>query len=198
MYELVNTAPCDVELTDTSEIFDECRKRSPPNEENVSLIKKQEAEETLNVVFSPQFHIVMISTNKGLDIYFCGRMNRIKFRSPSTIAEWIVRQLENYESYIGEYEDIADSVEKQAKTNRMTQLAIKATFSNAMKQYPNVRYEFFEQVKRMRIGITLPNGQKTMIYSYYATFRQRLHEQINELKKYIDSTSDSNTKQLNS
>jgi hypothetical protein len=106
------------------------------------------------------------------------------------IVKWIIRQKENFDTYLNEWETVVKTISKKVKTNNMALLAIKATFSDAMKDYPNIKYMFIEQKRRVRIKVHLPNNKLGLyIDAWWGSYKQRLPEQIEELKLLIEAHS---------
>ena len=106
------------------------------------------------------------------------------------IAKWIIRQKENFDTYLNEWESIIKIISKKVKTNNMALLAIKATFSDAMKDYPNIKYMYIEQKRRLRIKVNLPNNKLGVyIDAWWGSYKQRLPEQIEDLKILIEAHS---------
>ena len=103
------------------------------------------------------------------------------------IVKWIIRQKENFDTYLNEWETVVKTISKKVKTNNLALLAIKATFSDAMKDYPNIKYMFIEQKRRVRIKVHLPNNKLGLyVDAWWGSYKQRLPEQIKELKLLID------------
>jgi hypothetical protein len=103
------------------------------------------------------------------------------------IAKWIIRQKVNFDTYLNEWETVIKTISKKVKTNNLALLAIKATFSDAMKDYPNIKYTFIEQKRRVRIKVHLPNNKLGLyVDAWWGSYKQRLPEQIEELKLLID------------
>jgi hypothetical protein len=72
------------------------------------------------------------------------------------------------------------------KTNRMSMLAIKAIFTEAMKDYHDIQYDFIEQKRRLRICVFLPNSRLGVyIDAWWGSYKQRLPKQIDDLKQLI-------------
>lgn len=106
------------------------------------------------------------------------------------IAKWIIRQKENFDTYLNEWETVVKTISKKVKTNNMALLAIKATFSDAMKDYPNIKYMYIEQKRRLRIKVNLPNNKLGVyIDAWWGSYKQRLPEQIEDLKILIEAHS---------
>ena len=103
------------------------------------------------------------------------------------IVKWIIRQKVNFDTYLNEWETVVKTISKKVKTNNLALLAIKATFSDAMKDYPNIKYMFIEQKRRVRIKVHLPNNKLGLyVDAWWGSYKQRLPEQIKELKLLID------------
>ena len=106
------------------------------------------------------------------------------------IVKWIIRQKVNFDTYLNEWETVVKTISKKVKTNNLALLAIKATFSDAMKDYPNIKYTFIEQKRRVRIKVHLPNNKLGLyVDAWWGSYKQRLPEQIKELKLLIEAHS---------
>lgn len=147
--------------------------------------------ETLTVVFSPWCKMVLENKHKALQMSLMDKLMtvyQIKYRNPEILAKWIVRQKQDFELYMTEWNNIVDAVAKKDKTNRMALLAIKAIFKEAMKDCPMVKYDLIEQSRRVRIRVEIPNSNLGVnIYAYYGSYKKRLPEQIESLKQLLDT-----------
>lgn len=111
------------------------------------------------------------------------------------VAMWIIRQKENYENYLDEWNSVMKAVSKKAKGNRMSMLAIKAIFTEAMKEYPNLCYDLEEQKRRVRIRVKLPDSKLGVIIdAWWGSYKKRLPEQIEDLKVLIEVHSKTHIK----
>ena len=111
------------------------------------------------------------------------------------VAMWIIRQKENYENYLDEWNSVMKAVSKKAKGNRMSMLAIKAIFTEAMKEYPNLYYDLEEQKRRVRIRVKLPDSKLGVIIdAWWGSYKKRLPEQIEDLKVLIEVHSKTHIK----
>ena len=114
-------------------------------------------------------------------------MLSIRMNKPEDVIQWIIRQKQNFENYTDEWNAIIKTTSKKAKGNRMSMLAIKAIFSESMKEYPNLEYAFIEQKRRLRIRIKLPDSKLGVIIdAWWGSYKQRLPEQIEDLKQLIE------------
>ena len=119
----------------------------------------------------------------------------IRMNKAEDVAMWIIRQKENIESYLEEWDTAIKTASKKNKGNRMSMLAIKAIFSEAMKEYPNLVYDFMEQKRRLRIWVKLPNSKLGVyIDAWWGSYKKRLPEQIEDLKVLIEAHSKTNLK----
>lgn len=105
------------------------------------------------------------------------------------IALWIIRQKEKLTDYMNEWQTLLMNIAKKNKSEQMAFLAIKAIFTEAMKDYPNVKYMIIQQQqKRARITITIPDTNLGInIYAWWGSYKQTLHNQIESLKKLLDT-----------
>ena len=102
------------------------------------------------------------------------------------IAALIFHQKIKLNSYLTEWGNVLCSVSKMTKRNRMAFLGIKAIFSEAMKDYPHVQYEFVEQQRRARILVRIPDSNLGVyIDGWWGSYKQKLPEQIAGLKQLI-------------
>ena len=119
----------------------------------------------------------------------------IRMGKAEEVAMWIIRQKEKFESYLEEWDTVIKTASKKNKGNRMSMLAIKAIFSEAMKEYPNLVYDFMEQKRRLRIWVKLPNSKLGVyIDAWWGSYKKRLPEQIEDLEVLIEAHSKTNLK----
>lgn len=110
----------------------------------------------------------------------------IQTNKAEDIAMWIIRQKQNFERYLDEWNTVIRTASKKNKGNRMSMLAIKAIFSEAMKEYPDLCYDFMEQKRRVRIRVKLPDSKLGVIIdAWWGSYKERLPEQIEDLKVLI-------------
>ena len=111
------------------------------------------------------------------------------------VALWIIRQKQNLDKYMEDWDAVLDKACKKAKSNRMAYLSIRAIFTEAMKEYPQVKYEFVEQKRRARIKVIIPNTHLgVFIDAWWGSYRERLPKQIESLKLIIEAHSKSTLK----
>ena len=111
------------------------------------------------------------------------------------VALWMIRQKQNLDKYMEDWNVVLDKACKKTKSNRMAYLSIRAIFSEAMKDYPQVKYEFVEQKRRARIKVMIPNTHLgVFLDAWWGSYRERLPKQIESLKLIIETHSKSTLK----
>ena len=104
------------------------------------------------------------------------------------IAMWMIRQKINIDKYMEGWYEVLNKACKKAKGNRMALLAIKAIFTDAMKDYPDIKYEIIEQKRRARIRVTLPKGRLgVFLDAWWGSYKEKLPPQIESLKILIEA-----------
>ena len=104
------------------------------------------------------------------------------------IAMWMIRQKLNINRYLEGWNDVLNKACKKAKGNRMALLAIRAIFADAMKDYPDTKYEIIEQKRRARIRVTLPKGRLgVFLDAWWGSYKEKLPPQIESLKILIEA-----------
>lgn len=108
------------------------------------------------------------------------------------IALWMIRQKQNLEKYMENWNAVLEQAYKEAKSKRMACIAIRAIITEAMKDYPHVKYEFVEQKRRVRIKVMIPNTHLgVFLDAWWGSYRERLPRQIESLKLIIETHSKS-------
>lgn len=106
------------------------------------------------------------------------------------VALWMIRQKQNLDKYMEGWGAELDEACKKAKNNRMAYLAIRAIFTEAMKDYPQVKYKFVEQKRRARIKVMIPDTHLGVyIDAWWGSYRESLPRQIESLKLIIETHS---------
>lgn len=158
------------------------------NKRNIFLKRLVEG---LNVKLSPTFQLrleliyyrldILINGKKAADIY----IGSIK---PEDIAMWVIRMKQNFCNYLQEWETQVRKSAKKIKKNRIDFLAIKAIFEEAMKEYPEVKYEMIMMSRKTKIEVKIPNTNFRMrLDGWWHSYKECLPRQIDELKALIDS-----------
>ena len=113
------------------------------------------------------------------------------------VALWMIRQKQNLEKYLESWDAVLENACKKAKSNRMAYLGIRAKFTEAMKDYPEVKYVFLEQKRRARIRVMIPDTHLGVyIDAWWGSYKERLPKQIESLKLLLNVHSKSNLKEF--
>ena len=108
------------------------------------------------------------------------------------VALWMIRQKQNLEKYLESWDAVLENACKKAKSNRMAYLGIRAKFTEAMKDYPEVKYVFLEQKRRARIKVMIPDTHLGVyIDAWWGSYKDRLPKQIESLKLILAAHSKS-------
>ena len=108
------------------------------------------------------------------------------------VALWMIRQKQNLEKYLESWDAVLENACKKAKSNRMAYLGIRAKFTEAMKDYPEVKYVFLEQKRRARIKVMIPDTHLGVyIDAWWGSYKERLPKQIESLKLILAAHSKS-------
>lgn len=109
------------------------------------------------------------------------------------IALWMIRQKQNLEKYMEGWDAVLEKACKRAKSNRIAFLGIRAIFTEAMKEYPRVKYEIIEQKRRARIKVMIPNTHLGVnIDAWWGSYKESLPKQIESLKLLLKAHKKSN------
>ena len=121
----------------------------------------------------------------------------LKSFKANDIALWMIRQKQNLEDYMKCWDAVLKKAYKKTKSNHMAFLGIKAIFSEAMKDYPKVKYVLIEQKRRARIRVMIP-GTHLGVYldGWWGSYKEKLPQQIDSLKLLLDAHSKSNLTQF--
>jgi hypothetical protein len=108
------------------------------------------------------------------------------------VALWLIRQKQRLEQYMAGWDAVLSQACKKAKSNRMAFLGIRAIFTEAMKDYPRVKYQIIEQKRRARIKVMIPNTHLGVyLDAWWGSYMERLPQQIESLKQILDVHSKS-------
>ncbi len=112
----------------------------------------------------------------------------LKSYNAEDIAMWMIRQKLNIDRYMEGWNDVLNKACKKTKGNHMALLAIRAIFTDAMKDYTDIKYEIIEQKRRARIRVTLPKGRLgVFIDAWWGSYKEKLSPQIESLKILIEA-----------
>lgn len=108
------------------------------------------------------------------------------------IALWIIRQKQHLEKYMQGWDAVLSKACKKAKSNRLAYLAIRAIFTDAMKDYPRLKYVIVEQRQRAKIKVMIPHTHLGVyLYAWWGSYKKQLPQQIESLKKILEVHSKS-------
>ena len=104
------------------------------------------------------------------------------------VAMWMIRQKQKIDSYMEKWDEVLNKACKKAKGKHMALLAIRAIFTDAMKDYTDIKYEIIEQKRRARIRVTLPKGcLGVFLDAWWGSYKEKLPPQIESLKILIEA-----------
>ena len=108
------------------------------------------------------------------------------------VALWMIRQKQHLEKYMEGWDAVLSQACKKAKSNRLAFLGIRAMITEAMKDYPRVKYQIIEQKRRARIKVMIPNTHLGVyLDAWWGSYRDSLPRQIESLRKILDIHSKS-------
>jgi uncharacterized protein with HEPN domain len=117
----------------------------------------------------------------------------LKSYKAEDVALWMIRQKRHLEKYMEGWDAVLSQACKKAKSNRMAFLAIRVIFTEAMKDYPRIKYAIVEQKQRAKIMVKIPHTHLGVtLYAWWSSYREELPKQIESLKQIIDTHSKSN------
>ena len=108
------------------------------------------------------------------------------------VALWLIRQKQHFEQYMEGWDAVLSQACKKAKSNRMAFLGIRAMITEAMQDYPRVKYQIIEQKRRARVKVMIPNTHLGVyLDGWWGSYRDSLPRQIESLRKILDVHSKS-------
>ena len=144
----------------------------------------------LNVRLSSAVCLHVGRTARGLSITVNESAPMFMYINPGNAANvvmWVIRQKQNLNLYLQEWEELFKESAKTIKGKRMAFLAIQAIFTEAMKDYPQLRYEIVEQKRRARIKVKIPNSNLGVcLDGWWGKYKEQLPKQIESLKALIE------------
>ena len=117
----------------------------------------------------------------------------LKLYRAEDVALWMIRQKQHLEKYMEGWDAVLSKACKKAKSNRLAFLGIRAIFTDAMKDYPRIKYTIIEQKQRAKIMVKIPHTHLGVtLYAWWSSYREELPKQIESLKQIIDTHCKSN------
>jgi len=112
----------------------------------------------------------------------------LKSYSAANVALWMIRQKQNLEKYMNDWDVVLELAYKKAKIDHMAFLGIRAIFTEAMKDYPKLKYAVIEQKRRAKIVVNIPDTNLGVyIYAWWGSYKKQLPQQIESLKLLLDT-----------
>ena len=119
----------------------------------------------------------------------------LKSYTAANVALWMIRQKQNLEKYMEDWEVVLDLAYKKAKIDHLAFLGIRAIFTEAMKDYPRLKYAVIEQKRRAKIAVNIPETNLGVyIYAWWGSYKKQLPQQIESLKVLLDTHRKSSIK----
>lgn len=112
----------------------------------------------------------------------------LKYYRAEDIALWMIRQKQKLDEYIEAWDAVLAYACKKVKIDHMAFLGIRAIFTEAMKDYPRLKYVIVEQKRRARIRVKIPNTDLGVyIDAWWGSYKEKLPKQIESLKLLLDA-----------
>jgi hypothetical protein len=119
----------------------------------------------------------------------------LKYYRAENIALWMIRQKQKLNEYIEAWDAVLAYACKKVKIDHMAFLGIRAIFTEAMKDYPRIKFAVIEQKRRAKIMVNIPNTDLGVyIYAWWGSYKKQLPEQIESLKVLLDAHRKSSLK----
>ncbi len=119
----------------------------------------------------------------------------LKYYRAEDIALWMIRQKQKLDEYIEAWDAVLAYACKKVKIDHMAFLGIRAIFTEAMKNYPRIKFAVIEQKRRAKIMVNIPNTDLGVyIYAWWGSYKKQLPEQIESLKVLLDAHRKSSLK----
>jgi hypothetical protein len=104
------------------------------------------------------------------------------------IALWMIRQKQRLDEYMNDWDAELQSAYKKLKIDHIAFLGIRAIFTDAMKDYPRLKFAVIEQKRRAKIMVHIPDTDLGVyIYAWWGSYKKQLPQQIESLKRLIDA-----------
>ncbi|MDO4510202.1 MAG: hypothetical protein Q4B68_00100 [Bacteroidales bacterium] len=112
---------------------------------------------------------------------------QIRCHTAQDVVDWLVMQQGLLDSYIEEWEPLHLSIAKCMKKNKLGAFHAQSMFEEAMKDYPDVKYLFKVQKRRLRVKVFLPESQLGVyLFAWWRSYERNFPTQIEALKKLVD------------
>ena len=112
----------------------------------------------------------------------------LKYYRAEDIALWMIRQKQKLNEYIEAWDAVLAYACKKVKIDHMAFLGIRAIFTEAMKDYPRIKFAVIEQKRRAKIMVNIPHTNLGVyIYAWWGSYKEKLPKQIESLKLLLDA-----------
>ena len=112
----------------------------------------------------------------------------LKYYRAEDIALWMIRQKQKLDEYIEAWDAVLAYACKKVKIDHMAFLGIRAIFTEAMKDYPRIKFAVIEQKRRAKIMVNIPNTDLGVyIYAWWGSYKEKLPKQIESLKLLLNA-----------
>lgn len=112
----------------------------------------------------------------------------LKYYRAEDIALWMIRQKQKLDEYIEAWDAVLAYACKKVKIDHMAFLGIRAIFTEAMKDYPRIKFAVIEQKRRAKIMVNIPHTNLGVyIYAWWGSYKEKLPKQIESLKLLLDA-----------
>ena len=112
----------------------------------------------------------------------------LKYYRAEDIALWMIRQKQKLDEYIEAWDAVLAYACKKVKIDHMAFLGIRAIFTEAMKDYPRLKYVVIEQKRRAKIMVNIPHTNLGVyIYAWWGSYKEKLPKQIESLKLLLNA-----------
>jgi hypothetical protein len=143
----------------------------------------------LMVKLSPAFTLYAERVHSSLQLTINDKnytVMYLKSYRAETVALWIIRQKQKLDDYMNEWDNVLQASYKKLKIDHMAFLGIRAIFTEAMKDYPRIKFAVVEQKRRAKIMVQIPDTNLGVyIYAWWGSYKKQLPEQIESLKQLI-------------
>ena len=153
-----------------------------PQDDVILELPNQAKNNTQRLVFklSPAYALYVEKAHDSLQVTVNGKnltaMYLKTFRA-ADIALWMIRQRHKLDKYIEEWDTVLDLACKKSKLDRMAFLKIRAIFTEAMKDYPRLKYVIVDP--NTDVGV--------YIDAWWGSYEEKLPPQIESLKLLLDA-----------
>lgn len=197
-FELSQLSSDDFNVAKPSEIYDYLLDDDTVDDNALRLDKSFNTHQILRFRLSPAYELKFETSVFALRIYFNGaefNMFETRYLEAVDIAEWASRQNQRLEEYLTMWDGILNEIAKKSTMQRLALQAVKGLTTNALRDYPDVRFEVIEQARRVKVKVLFPQSNLGVnIHAYYGSYKKTLPTQLEDLKRLIEVQAQSSLK----